>query len=316
MPGMAPPILVTGSHRSGTTWVGKMLSLSPSIAYIHEPFSPLRSPGWLGTWVPYWYLYLCPENEDRYLPAVRRLLELRYPLGRDLRLGPKPRVLGQMALEWPRSLAVRARRARPLLKDPIALFSSEWLADRFQARPAVLIRHPAAFAGSLKRLDWQFEFRNWAEQPLLLRDHLGPYEERILEYSSRPRDIIDQAVLLWNSIHHVIDRFRERHPDWAFIKYEDLAGSPVAGFEGLARHLGTPWDEEARKQVVRYSSARNVKEVPTWQHRRVKRDSRAARTSWVRRLTDEERDRVRAGTAEVAASFYSDADWVPEVAGR
>ena len=38
-----PPILVTGAHRSGTTWVGKMLALAPGIGYVHEPFSP-RTP--------------------------------------------------------------------------------------------------------------------------------------------------------------------------------------------------------------------------------------------------------------------------------
>jgi hypothetical protein len=313
---MPPPILVTGSHRSGTTWVGKMLALSGSMAYIHEPFSPLRSPGWLGVRIPHWYLYVCPENEAPYLPAVRRLLALRYPLARDLRLRPRPRVLGQMALEWPRSLAARARRARALLKDPIALFSAEWLADRFEARPVVMIRHPAAFAGSLKRLDWQFEFRNWAEQPLLLRDHLEPFEEQVLDQASRPRDLIDQAILLWNAIHHVIGTYRHRHPDWIFLKYEDLAGAPAVGFEELARRLEIPWGEAARARVVRFSSDRNVKEVPAWQHRRVKRDSRAARSSWVRRLTDEERDRVRAGTAEVASRFYSEAEWMPEGAGR
>ncbi len=31
------PILVTGTHRSGTTWVGKMLAAGPSTAYISEP---------------------------------------------------------------------------------------------------------------------------------------------------------------------------------------------------------------------------------------------------------------------------------------
>ena len=36
------PILVTGAHRSGTTWVGKMLALAPGVAYVHEPFNPLH----------------------------------------------------------------------------------------------------------------------------------------------------------------------------------------------------------------------------------------------------------------------------------
>ena len=34
------PILVTGSHRSGSTWVGNMIALSPEIQYIPETFKP------------------------------------------------------------------------------------------------------------------------------------------------------------------------------------------------------------------------------------------------------------------------------------
>jgi hypothetical protein len=313
---MAAPILVTGSHRSGTTWVGRMLSLSPGVGYIHEPFSPQRSPGWLGERVPHWYLYVCPQNEGRYLEPMRRVLEFRYPLGRDLVKVPGPRQLGRMALEWPRSLGQRSRRPRPLLKDPIALFSAEWLADRFGAWPVVMVRHPAAFAGSLKRLGWQFEFRNWADQPLLMRDHLAPYGDRIHAFAAGRPDLIDQAILMWNAIHRVIHGYRERHPDWIFVRYEDLAAAPVAGFEDLSRRLRTPWDEGIRAEIVRFSGEGNVKEVPTWQHQRVKRDSRAAVRSWVRRLTEEERERVRDGTAEVAGWFYSEADWVPEGAGR
>lgn len=34
------PILVTGVHRSGTMWAGRMLGLPRGIGYIHEPFDP------------------------------------------------------------------------------------------------------------------------------------------------------------------------------------------------------------------------------------------------------------------------------------
>ena len=33
------PILVTGSHRSGTTWTDKMLALSSQVVYFQEPFN-------------------------------------------------------------------------------------------------------------------------------------------------------------------------------------------------------------------------------------------------------------------------------------
>ena len=315
MPPMAPPILVTGSHRSGTTWVGKMLARPPRVAYVHEPFNPQRGPGWLGRRLPHWYLYVCPENEEPYLPPFRRVVDLRYPLGRDLAAVRAARPLGQALLEWPRSLPHRLRGDRPLIKDPIALFSTEWLAARFDARPVVMIRHPAAFAGSLKRLDWRFDFRNWADQPLLLRDHLAPFEREIRAFAERERDLIDQAILLWNGIHHVIRGFRDRHAGWAFVKYEDLAAEPVPGFLDLYARLDLTWTEGIRAEIERFSSERNPKEVPPLLHRRVKRDSRAAARTWLHRLTDEERDRIRAGTAEVAAGFYAEKDWAPALEG-
>jgi hypothetical protein len=309
---MAPPILVTGSHRSGTTWVGKMLARAPGTAYVHEPFNPQRGPGWVGERLPHWYLYVCGDNEDRFLPLFRRVMELRYPLGRDLVRVRGARPLGQVLLEWPRSQPHRLRGDRPVLKDPIALFSAEWLAERFDAHPVVMIRHPAAFAGSLKRLAWRFDFRNWADQPLLLRDHLGPFEGQIKEFARRERDIIDQAVLMWNAIHHVIGEYRHRHEDWGFVKYEDLAADPVPGFLDLFARFDLAWSEEVRAEIERFSSDRNPKEVPPLMHRRVKRDSRAAARTWLHRLTEEERERIRQGTAGISAGFYSEEEWVPE----
>jgi LPS sulfotransferase NodH len=39
------PILVTGAHRSGTTWVGKILCASGEAAYISEPLNLWHRPG-------------------------------------------------------------------------------------------------------------------------------------------------------------------------------------------------------------------------------------------------------------------------------
>ena len=306
---LAAPILVTGSHRSGTTWVGKMLARARGMSYVHEPFNPQRAPGWLGRRLPYTYLYVCRENEGAFGPLIDRVVDLRYPVLEDLPRLRSLRRLAELSVEWPRSLAGRARRARPLLKDPFALFSAEWLADRFGAHMVVMVRHPAGFAGSLKRLSWGFDFRNWAGQPLLLRDLLGPYQREIEAYAAHQPDLVDQAVLLWNVVHHVILGFRERHPEWTFLVYEELAEAPVEGFRSLFQGLGLPWADRVRAEVERFSSPRNRKEVPTWLHRTVKRDSRAASRTWLHRLTEEELGRIRRGTAGVARHFYGDGAW-------
>jgi hypothetical protein len=197
------------------------------------------------------------------------------------------------------------------VKDPIALMSSEWLAQRFGMNVVVMIRHPAGFTGSLKRLDWRFEFHNWRDQPLLLRDLLGPYEEQIRDFAEHEHDLIDQAVLMWNVTHHVIGGFRERHPEWSFVRHEDLAEEPMKGFRALYERLDLEWDGVAEDAIARHSSDPQRKEVPTYLHQSVRRDSRAARWTWRSRLTPDEQRRVREGTSEVAAAFYSDEDWDP-----
>src|SRR4029077_8889793 len=65
------PILVTGSHRSGSTWVGQMLAAGSEVGYIREPFSVLHRPGVLAVRFPYWFPYVCAENEGPFVAPVR-----------------------------------------------------------------------------------------------------------------------------------------------------------------------------------------------------------------------------------------------------
>ncbi len=307
---MSAPILVTGSHRSGTTWVGRMLAGSPDVAYVHEPFNVHRWPNWVPDRLPQVYMYICGENGHLYERAIEDVLSFRYPL-RNITAAPNTRQVGQALAEFGLSLFYRLRRMRPLVKDPIALMSAEWLADRFGMQTVVMIRHPAAFASSIKRLSWRFDFHNWRDQPLLQRDLVGPYAERIDEFAEREHDLVDQAILMWNVMHHVIGGYEDRRPDWTFIRHEDLSEEPLKGFRDLYDRMDLRWDAFAEEAILRSSTDATRKEVPTYLHRTVRRDSRAARWTWTTRLTAEERDRVREGTAEVAARWYGDEDWAP-----
>src|SRR5215831_9468235 len=110
----APPILVTGAHRSGTTWVGRMLALAPGVGYIHEPFNP-RTPAGLSS-APFdrYFTVVTTENEGRYLPGLERTVAFRYDLGAQLRWEHRPVELARGARDFARLLPPRLRRARPL----------------------------------------------------------------------------------------------------------------------------------------------------------------------------------------------------------
>lgn len=66
-------LLVTGSMRSGTTYVGKVLGHSPSLVRIHEPFNYARGIEGVEHWLPYWKTE-CPAGTYRDL--VDRLMAL------------------------------------------------------------------------------------------------------------------------------------------------------------------------------------------------------------------------------------------------
>jgi hypothetical protein len=287
-----------------------MLCQSGEAGYIHEPFNPTRKPGWLAIPVPHWFLYVSDENHALYRPFVERLLRFEYPIARNLRYLKGPRALAFFATDVPRSLLYRVRKPRPLIKDPIALFSADWLARTFDMHVVVMIRHPAAFASSVKRLDWRFGFRGWAAQETLLRDYLEPFRNRILEYRAREEevDIIDQAIVMWNAMHHAIDQMRTRNPHWSFVRHEDLASAPVDGFRALYETLSLKWDRRVEAQVRRYSGAHNPKEVAPRRRQAIRRDSAATTRTWTERLSPDEAKRVIDGTAETARKFYSDED--------
>ncbi|MGH2808226.1 MAG: sulfotransferase family protein [Actinomycetota bacterium] len=305
---MSEPIVVTGSHRSGTTWVGRMLAASGEAGYIHEPLNPVRRPNWSRYPVPFWYVYITETNEAELARSFSDLLRFRYPVAANLRRLRRIEHAGIFVTELARSVPLRVKQPRPLFKDPFALFSSEWLERRYGAGIVVMVRRPAAFIGSIKRLNWQFKFKTVLAQDLLMRDWLGPFEEDMRRCRDTDVDVIEQGIVLWNALHHVIARLRERHPGWSFVRHEDLAADPVPRFESLYEKLGLTWSEAVAREIASYSRGNNRKDVPTWRHGSVKRDSRAASETWKTRLTPGEIERIRSGTDAIAARFYSEAE--------
>lgn len=304
---MRKPILVTGAHRSGTTWVGAMLALSKDVELIHEPFSPRTAPGVSGGPFVRFFQYVCTENETEYVAHLERTLRFSYDLRRQLPELRSPKAVARSGRDAAHFARGRIRRARPLLKDPIAVFSSEWIAERFGAEVIVLIRHPAAFVSSLLRLGWTHDFGSFLAQPLLLRDHLAAYEEEIRDFATHKRSVLEQAILQWRLIYSTVATFRDRHPEWTFVRHEDLSLEPQAGFGALYATLGIPLDEGARRRIAESSSAANPDELR--KSHDVHLHSRAIVGAWRRRLPAEDIERIRAGVADVAPAFYGPEDW-------
>jgi hypothetical protein len=303
------PILVTGAHRSGTTWVGRVLaaSTSPRLGYLWEPFNPRHRPGTFPVRFPRYFEYLCAENGTPYVEPLRAALAFRYRPGAELRSLGGPRDAARMARDWARFARDRRRCAAALVKDPIALFSSEWLADTFGMQVVVMIRHPAAFAVSIRRRNWRHRFGDFLDQPLLMRDFLAPREPELRAAAERRPDILDEAILLWNVLYDAVATFQERHPDWHFVRHEDVAASPLDRYRELYGRLGLEWTPAVERLVRETSSESNPGEARRADA--IRRASAAQVRAWTSQLSAGETERVRAGTDPLWRRYYDDGDW-------
>jgi hypothetical protein len=304
-------ILVTGSHRSGSTWVGKMIAQCPSVVYIHEPFNLEIGPGVgiCSAKFNYWFTYISPENESQVYRAIANTIKFKFNVLEALQAAKSRQEAIKALQDYKRFWKYRLYHYRPLLKDPIALFSAEWLASRFNLDMVVLIRHPAAFAGSLKVKNWTFPFSHFLEQPLLMKDHLSPFAEEIKAYAQKEYDIIDQASLLWKLIHYMIYNYREKHPDWLFLRHEDISKNPISSFENIFKYLNLDFSEKVEKSIKEYSKLEKNDRANLNKDLHLKRDSQSNIWNWQTRLTPSEISRIKKQVEDISRQFYSDEEW-------
>jgi len=150
MPFRQPAVLLLSYPRSGSSWIGEVLSHSPDLAYLREP---VTQP----------YLSLFPREqppETVFLPRTGDAIEHNYRrFATEAFAGIPPVELlddsfRARAFAWP------GRGGRRLLVKEVNLRAAGWYLGAFAPALLLLVRHPAAVADSYVRAGW------WAELEL------------------------------------------------------------------------------------------------------------------------------------------------------
>lgn len=308
---MAAPVLVTGMMRTGTTWVGRMLCASGRLSYISEPLNP-HHPGIFRLPVTYNYTYISPENEHEFLPTFRDAVELRPRPFRELASARSPADVRRVGLTTFEMLRGRVTRRPALFKDPHALFSAPWFADRLGCRVVVCVRHPAAVVSSHVRLGWRAPLAQLRAQPALMRDWLEPAEKELAAAEQDPsvgRDPLQGNAVLWKIIHRTISTHAEQRPDFTVVRHEDLSNQPQEGFKNLYAQLALPFDDRAADQIEAASSRENPAELAINDPHRTRLDSRSNVGNWHKRLTPQDVELIREIVEPISSEWYDDSDW-------
>jgi hypothetical protein len=284
-----------------------MLAANADTAYISEPLNVLHRPGVFRAKVAHWYQYICAENEQEFLSAYEELLDFDYHLWDEIRSIRSRKDFLRMGRDFLIFYNGSLRGQRMLIKDPFAVFSMPWFTQKLNCKVVVTVRNPGGFASSLKRLGWNFDFKDLLEQTLLMRDQLGEYRDEMV--ATQADDVIGQACLLWKMIYRSVHSACERNPDFVIVRHEEISRDPINGFRDLYAQLGLDFTRKVEKTILNSSSSENPAELARGKTHSVKLDSRANIGNWKKRLSEEEVDRVREMTAGVSSLFYADGEW-------
>ena len=289
-------ILVTGTHRSGTTWVGRTLSRPSNVELVYEPFNLDSTRYNFEYKFDHWFEHIPTSKKkkeiekvfDRYIP--NNFIQYPAKVCRESGYSLKTPFI------FTKYLLLSADRPRFLLKDPIALLSAGWLYERYHLKVICMIRNPLAFAGSLKKQGWDFNFFNLLDQEELMNTWLAPFRQRMIEIHAEG-DFIDRVSLLWNVLNFVILEYKKRYPEWYFMKHGELAKNPVKYFREMYDYLDLEFTDEIESYIREFTSKKNPTEAAT--NRYQPRDAEKAVKAWKERLTEEEIERVKEATSAI-----------------
>jgi|TARA_B100002003_G_scaffold211753_1_gene208376 hypothetical protein len=299
-------ILVTGIQRSGTTFTSKILSQSPELIYLPEPFNPQY--GLEG--VEDHFTYFESRNEDDKTVLLLNDLfsrEAKYKKnyskdGFIKRTGKF--IFGSRAQIRYKISGIQNKRL--LIKDPDAAFLSEKMHLEHNCQIMVCVRHPCAVLASYKRLGWQFDFETLLRKEYLMENHLSEFEAF---YKKENKTLAEQVGMLWVSVYNVLRIYSEQHENWLTILHEDLCNEPEETFKDIFKWAGISITDSIKQMIVRKTSSGNPVTARGNILHDFSRDSANLATYWKEVISTKERKVVKQITDPISSLFYDEESW-------
>lgn len=289
-------VWVSGSGRSGTTWLGHVLAAPRDSAFLYEPLH-----SWYAKFPPNLIPPISDASDRPYfrtdakIPSWQRYIE--HILGgagftrRTLFSGIRPH-------DRPHALWRALTGKRLVVKEIRSNLMLGWLARTFDLRIVLLVRHPCATVASQANRQWGTK-RNVVEvllrQPELVQDHLQDDLERLTTV------VLDTPVkrlaARW-ALENRIALTTAAHEDRVLpVAYENLVMSPRAELERIFSFLGWELSESDWRRVLSRSRQGLSQVLPP--------DEWLAR--WKSRLSAQESADILAVVHSLGIDLYDDA---------
>jgi hypothetical protein len=218
-------IILAGSGRSGTTWLGDLISVIAKAQQIFEPLAPHQNPivreltGWDsppsdGSYIRAFYL---PENDSspRWKALWQKIL------------------MGQYRTYWTDADRQFFFPDRYLIKEVWGNLMLGYMYKNFQPRIIHLIRHPCAVIASRMAVPWYANVDHILKQEELVETYLRPWVGMI----EKEKDLVGAHAVWWAVENLVAYKQLASYPH-QFIFYEETVVSPARIGHQLSVWLG------------------------------------------------------------------------------
>jgi len=249
-PDTSRSILVAGTARSGTTWLGDLIASQIPCRIMFEPFNPDLVPEYRGF---RYFQYMRPATEN---PEFRAFAHKVFT--------------GEISNRWIDRQNERIHSEYRLIKEIRINLALKWLHDNFPEIPIILLmRHPCAVVSSRMELGWATDrdIEPFLSQPNLIEDHLGPYLNLIKSAETTE----EKHAIIW-SVSNLVPLRQFKLGEIKTVYYEDLCNQPQAEMTSIFDSIGQkPVDSVFDKidrpsQTTRLTSASviGIDKITSW----------------------------------------------------
>lgn len=209
-------ILVAGSARSGTTWLGDFIAAQIPCRIMFEPFNPDLVREYRDF---YYFQYMRPERQNNELYAFSRKV-----------------FTGEIRNRWIDHQNEQLRPHYRLIKEIRANLMLKWLHGNFTEVPIIfLLRHPCAVVLSRMELGWgtDSDIQPLLSQPDLVQDYLGDH----LEFIKAAKTEEEKHAIIW-SITNLVPLKQFNAGGIKLMYYEYLCTQPDVELPSLLSFIG------------------------------------------------------------------------------
>ncbi|SES71602.1 Sulfotransferase domain-containing protein [Salinibacillus kushneri] len=272
------PVLISGIPRSGSTWLGNVLSKAPNAVYIHEPdnekanaqafflkdglhrYPYLRSNDNNSLYYKLWSSVLTDNivHLKELSEIFRQPLPIN-PFNLEREIGKKSGFIHKdffvqtsdrnknntvKTMGLPPFNSINSKTV-PIVKSVHNMLSLQWLDNNFSTRIVIIVRHPASVISSYLKLKMPDSLRNIFYQDYLMEDYLFPFKEHLASANSH----ISQMSMQIGAFYYVLEKQIKNHPNWILVKHEDLCENPNGRFKEIYENLNLNWTNDVSNYI-------------------------------------------------------------------